>query len=339
MGELTPPNKIVPEPNKAVPVAGKNAPVSGKVVLEPNKTVPAPNPANNANQVNNTNQANTANQTNVAVNPGNVASVANTNPATNASNAANVNPAATTNANVSNTASANPTVSANSASSVKNLAGAPVDPQVVASLRQPVDFFAEQNQKSAERKQKLKKALKWVIPVAAVLVMAAIGVAVFFIVRSAKNSNGPVVDDTPVDETREDAIEASLKGVEKLNTTVNEVYKPTYTINESGEVTVDGDLAAAEATFEAAMKNPANKNRLNTIRLAQIVFYTSIMDYQKVVDVAADVDASWLNSSEQLRFYNLTYLAYKELGNEDEAGRYYVLMRDVADKVKGYVGD
>lgn len=198
---------------------------------------------------------------------------------------------------------------------------------------QPKDYFAEQNQKNAEKKQKTNKVRKKVLIVGGIVALIAIIVVIVVVVINTQHS-GPTV----IGGGDQDGDDSALSGVQSLNGQVTEVFNPTYSVNDEGEVVVNGNLDAAESTFEAALANPANKDRIDTIYLAQIVFYSSLGDNQRVVEIAEKVNPNKLNLSEKIKFYNLTYLAYAALGNNELKTHYYNLMREAANKVTGIGG-
>lgn len=204
--------------------------------------------------------------------------------------------------------------------------------EVKVANRQPIDYFAEQNQNRAEKKRKTAKKRRIAIIVGVILALIAIAVTVTLIVIDAQRPKPTVSDDN------DGSGNADLAGVQNLNEEIEEAFAPTYSVNENGDVVVEGDLEAVEAMFKAALANPANKNRIDTIHLARIVFYTSIMDNQRVVEIADEVNPENLNNSEKVKFYNLTYLAYTALGNSEQAGRYKRLTTEAASKVKGIGG-
>ncbi len=197
---------------------------------------------------------------------------------------------------------------------------------------QPKDYFAEQNKKRAEKKQKASKARKKIFIIGGVIALVAIIVAVIFIVIDMQTPKPTVKDDTDGDGNTD------LSGAQNLSEQVTDVFEPTYEVGENGNIVVDGDLEAAEVTFVAALANPANKDRIDTIYLAQIIFYSSLSNNQRIVEIAENVNPSKLNLSERIKFYNLTYLAYAALGNKDRADHYYKLTREAADKVTGIGG-
>lgn len=208
--------------------------------------------------------------------------------------------------------------------------------------RQPIDYFAEQNQKREEQRQKLGKVRKWGIIIGGIVVVLVIAViAVVLVVKNLQSSSGLIVSDDASQSGGEgnSSAEMELSSVDKMSEQVNEIYEPSYSVDENGNIVVSGNLEEVEAAFAASLKNPANQKRLDTIRLTQIIFYSSIVDRQRVVEIAAEVDPSRLNMSERLKFYNLTYLAYAALGDSEQATHYYLLMKEVANKVSGYNGE
>lgn len=201
-------------------------------------------------------------------------------------------------------------------------------------LDRQIDFFAEQNQKMAEKKQKMKKIRKILIIVGSILAVVIIAIVAILIVNRVRHASSPVVEESGSSSDGN----SEMVGVQDLNEKIEEVFKPTYSVDESGNVVVSGDIEAAEKSYEAALANPANKKRIDTIYLAQIVFYASLSDNQRIVEIAEKVDPERLNTSEKIKFYNLTYLAYAALGNKEQADRYYLLTREAADKVNGIGG-
>ncbi len=199
-----------------------------------------------------------------------------------------------------------------------------------------VDYFAEQNAKRAEKDKKAAKVRKWGLVIWALIVLATVITAVVLVVTKMQRPKLNVPEEGG-DSSSSDG-NSGMAAVEDLNEQVTEVFAPTYSVDENGNVVVSGDLEAAKAAFEAALANPANKKRINTIYLSQIVFYASISDHQGVIDVAAKVDPEKLNISEKIKFYNLTYLAYAALGDTEHANQYYTLMRAAANNVTG-IGD
>lgn len=202
-----------------------------------------------------------------------------------------------------------------------------------AASQQGTDYFAEQNKKNVEKKQKNNKIRKKVLIIGGAIALIAIIVVVVIVVLNMQHS-GPTV----VGGDDQDNSDTALSGVQNLNGQVTEVFNPTYTVNDEGEVVVNGNMEAAEETFEAALANPANKERIDTIYVAQIVFYSSLSDNQRVVEIAEKVNPNKLNLSEKIKFYNLTYLAYAALGNNEQKTHYYNLMREAANKVNGIGG-
>lgn len=204
--------------------------------------------------------------------------------------------------------------------------------------QKPTDYFAEQNQKQAEKKQKTSKIRKRIFLVGGLVALIIIAVVTILVINHQQS--GPVVSDDAGagDGTEISGGNSQLAGVQKLNEQVTEVFEPTYSADENGNIVVSGDLEAAEATFAAALANAANQQRIDTIYVAQIVFYSSLSDNQRVVGIAENVDPSKLNLSEKIKFYNLTYLAYAALGDTNQANRYYNLTREAASNTSG-MGD
>ena len=191
---------------------------------------------------------------------------------------------------------------------------------------QPRDYFAEQNAQRAEKKQKVAKVQKKVIIISVIIALIAI-IAAVIVVPRIWNQDTALGDD-----------DSELSGVQQLDDKATGAYAPTYSMGEDGNVVVEGDLSAAEGTFTAALNNPANKEKLDTIYVAQMVFYESLSDNQRIVEVAAQVDPSKLNLAEKIKFYNLTYLAYSALGDKSQAQHYYNLMREATRNVTGIGG-
>lgn len=208
--------------------------------------------------------------------------------------------------------------------------------------QQPKDYFAEQNQERAKKAAKLSKARKRLIIIIGIVVLLVVIVAIIIIFAVIKpQHSGPVVSDDAGQGDSSTVVSggnSQLAGVDKLNQQVTEVFAPTYSVDANGNVVVNGDMAAAEATFEAALANPANENRISTIYLTQIVFYSSLGDNQRVVEIVPNVKPDDLNISEKVKFYNLAYLAYAALGDKNQAAHYYNLTREAANKVEG-IGD
>lgn len=191
-------------------------------------------------------------------------------------------------------------------------------------IRQPMDYFAEQNQKLAEQRQKMKKMLKLIIPAVVVVVLMVLGVWGISIIKHTKDSTGPVVAEDIVDEDNSESIKSGLNSAVQLRNQMVEIYEPTYSIQD-GDFVASGNMAEVDAAFEAAQKNPANKNRINTIYLSQILFYSDYGKHRELVEIADKVDPSRLNLVERVKFYNLVYLAYLALGDVEKADSYYAL--------------
>ena len=204
--------------------------------------------------------------------------------------------------------------------------------------QQPKDYFAEQNQKRAEKAAKQTKTRKRLIIGLVLLLVIIVAVIVILLVFRPQHSGPVVSDDAGQDGSSVVGGNSELAGVENLNQQVTEVFAPTYSVDANGNVVVNGDMAAAEATFEAALANPANEKRTSTIYLAQIVFYSSLGDNQRIVEIVPNVKPDDLNISEKIKFYNLAYLAYAALGDKNQATHYYNLTREAANKVEG-IGD
>ena len=197
--------------------------------------------------------------------------------------------------------------------------------------QQTTDYFGEQNKKRTEKKRKASKVRKWVLIVGGIVILIIVVIVIFVVVN--RQNSGPTITDDEQSDTN-----SALSGAQGLSEQATDVFDPSYTRTEDGEIVVNGDLEAAEATFAAALANPANKDRIDTIYLSQIIFYSSLSDNQRIVEIAEKVDSNKLNLSEKIKFYNLVYLAYAALGNKDRSDHYYRLMREAADKVTGIGG-
>lgn len=204
---------------------------------------------------------------------------------------------------------------------------------MTAKVSQPQDYFAEQNQERAEKKRKFSQVRNKVLLIGGLLALIIVVTVTVLIILRPWNS-GPTISNGD----GQDGSDSELAGAEDLSEQVTEVFKPTYTVGEDGNIVVGGNLEEAEATFEAALNNPANKDRLDTIYLSQMIFYSSLSNNQRVVEIAEKVKPDKLNLSEKIKFYNLTYLAYAALGDKDQTNRYYNLMREAANKVQGIGG-
>lgn len=204
---------------------------------------------------------------------------------------------------------------------------------MATASQKPKDYFKEQNAKAAEKKQRRRKVLKRVlIIVVPIITIIIVGIVVFVIIGNHKDS-GIAIPESPDSDGG-----AALDNVQDLSNLATEVYAPSYKVDENGNVVAEGDLEAVERTFAAALADQRNAERRDTIYLAQINFYASIEDNQKIVDLAGQVDPNKLNSSEKVRFYNLVYLAYTALGDKSQAEHYYRLMRSAAANVTGIGG-
>lgn len=191
---------------------------------------------------------------------------------------------------------------------------------------QPKDYFAEQNKKRAEKKQKMKKVRKLAILIGVAIAL----VLVVVIVILASSHGGPVVDDAGQDGNTS----SEMAGVNNLNEQVEEVFDPTFSVGEDGNIVMNGDFEAVEQMYAAALDNPANAGRINTIYVAQMTFYSSFGDTERVVEIVQKVDPAKLNSTEKARFYNLAYLAYAALGDTFQANHYNKLMREAGSKIE-----
>lgn len=194
-----------------------------------------------------------------------------------------------------------------------------------AKANQPKDYFAEQNKKRAEKKQKAKKIHKIAILISAIAML----VLIVLIVVLVSSHSGPVVDD---DEQGGNGSE--LSAVQNLNEQVEEVFEPSFSVGEDGNLVMNGDFEAVEQMYAAALDNPANAGRIDTIYLAQMTFYSSFGDTERVVEIAQKVEPKKLNSVEKASFYNLAYLAYNALGDTLHAEYYNKLMREAGSKIE-----
>ncbi len=197
--------------------------------------------------------------------------------------------------------------------------------------QKPADYFAEQNKQRAEKKAKQKKQVKlalWIgIPIILILVA---GLVVWLVIITSNHSDSSAPGGSEGNP--------ELSEVQDLNNQAIDAFAPTYSSDEDGNIIINGDLDAAEETFATELADAKNADRLDTIYLAQIVFYTSIEDNARAAEIVGKVNPDNLNLSEKIKFYNLAYLAYAALGNTDRANYYYDLTRAITSTENGIGG-
>lgn len=184
-------------------------------------------------------------------------------------------------------------------------------PSVEVTARQPFDYFAEQNRVRVEQQMRRKKNLVRIGMIGGVVLLVMIGLGTWWIIRRANNGTGEVL------------ASGSSEEVVRLREVAEMEFRPTAYQDAAGNYVLDGDIGAAKAVFEQALKDWRNRNYVDQIRLAAMSFYGNSGYYAEVVEMAEQVNVDNLQTDQKVMYYNLASNSYGQLGETEKQEEYF----------------
>lgn len=172
----------------------------------------------------------------------------------------------------------------------KSSSSAPATPATPDSSNRQIDFFAEQNARSAEKKAKNNKIIKWAAIVGgAVVVLAIAGVIIWLVFFANKQ------DDLTLEE------------VNDLRFTFGDIYK------------ADGSLDDVRQRYDEIMRSDVGRENADAVKLQLLFFYVSNGFMARGVEIGETIDVVKLSQEAKSTYYSQMYNAYATTGQIDKA--------------------
>ncbi len=172
----------------------------------------------------------------------------------------------------------------------KSSSPAPATPATPDSSNRQIDFFAEQNARSAEKKAKNNKIIKWAAIVGgAVVVLAITGVIIWLVFFANKQ------DDLTLEE------------VNDLRFTFGDIYK------------ADGSLDDVRQRYDEIMRSDVGRENADAVKLQLLFFYVSNGFMARGVEIGETIDVVKLSQEAKSTYYSQMYNAYATTGQIDKA--------------------
>lgn len=139
----------------------------------------------------------------------------------------------------------------------------------------PQDYFAEQNQKTAAKKENQSRQTKRILIIIGIIlgVLLIVGLIWFIVAKISQ----PNPDEQPSDEPTE------ITEVERNQALAQEIYNAATKDAQNTEESRENDQAAAAEIFQQAINDAANETDANIIRISEMAYLLDQGEYYKVL--------------------------------------------------------
>lgn len=198
---------------------------------------------------------------------------------------------------------------------------------------QPKDYFVEQNQKQAEKKAQYRKKLKFFLLLSIIPCACLIALITILVIHSNNESaTSPIAATIYFDDktVNEDMIDLRNLATGAFNTVVVE--------ESDGQVTINGDIDAANEVFNAALSVPQNDKYSSQINLSRIIFYLNNGRYDLVIKSLDNIDTESLTTAQRASYYNTVAMACYYIGDEEKSAEYTRLAQNAQAELGEFGG-
>ncbi len=199
---------------------------------------------------------------------------------------------------------------------------------------QKKDYFAEQNQQRAKQQaQKNKRSRLAIITITSTICLALISLMAWLVILYLQKPE----PEAPIETIyfNSDTIEKDMVDLRDL---ANTAFDSKITENTDGELTVHGDVEAANTVFNTALSASQNQEFTSQINLSRITFYLNNGYYDLIIDYLNQIDAEKLSLIDQAAYYNAISMAYYRLCDEAKSLEYTRKAQEVQTKLGEFGG-
>lgn len=199
---------------------------------------------------------------------------------------------------------------------------------------QPLDPFAEQNAKAAEKKkQDRKKRRVLFIVLGALVSLAVVGAVVWLVVTLTHKEPETPPFTLPVINSNE------TSEVNKVQNQAQQIYTDALDKSKDSEDFDNNDAAASvNQYFDELLNTDSGKEYSGQVRIAQVMFYINNGFYDKANEAFSQIAVETLPKEQQALYYSYGGNIYNQLGDPDKASELYNEASKIRYEIGGYGG-